>query len=590
MKLNIEKNIPSDDSSDSQNIPLSVSLEDIKSRIPRINLRKIKLGKTNNLEKLLKEKNITRVLLDDTLYSLEVVSKEALATEKPMVSVLRKRTDVDKREKQVTFSMKAEAAQEEENVIFSPSDVSMPPYKEDVLSTSGEPKSLAWPPVPDEKASEKKEEKKEEVKKEEAEKEPDEVKKKKKPYFLSLPDEVEEQKSIEKENQPKEETPVGFPWGDESKNYEGLDTLFSGGLESELLGMPKNLPSRQEISHEPDLEDLTKEKKQETEHFFPQDSSTVSIEDIKVHALFPQFQEGIIPFDTPNKTNVIENKLETKVLSKDDKLKRRTKTMFGKLKLSPISIILIGGTAATLGYLMWVNNSTNQYGVPPQGEQTVRTLFKQKHVLKKSLGVAGEAEVLESEDKLAFKPINEAQRLSLIQMAREAIESRIDPFGFESFLPKLETAKKADTKPKEPGEVGLSRRQVELVGVISTSERNLALVNVYTVEYSVKINDDKETRSTALKGALSMAVPNRIEISVLDPVEDWFVKSIHKSESRTEDPYIILVRDQEQFNLKVGEKVLLPEDKTFEDIVLEMEEEGNKEQQLLDQLGLTIEE
>ncbi|MBI1857605.1 MAG: hypothetical protein HYR97_00580 [Candidatus Melainabacteria bacterium] len=563
MKLNIEKNIPSDDSSDSQNISLSVSLEDIKSRIPRINLRKIKLGKTNNLEKLLKEKNITRVLLDDTLYSLEVVSKEALATEKPMVSVLRKRTDVDKKEKQVTFSMKAEAAQEEENVIFSPSDVPMPPYKEDVLSTSGEPKSLAWPPVPDEKASEKKEEKKieekkEEVKKEEAEKEPDEVKKKKKPYFLSLPDEVEEQKSIEKENQPKEETPVGLPWGDESKNYEGLDTLFSGGLESELLGIPKNLPSKQEISNEPDLE-------------------------------FPQFQEGIIPFDIPNKTNVIENKLETKVLSKDDKLKRRTKTMFGKLKLSPISIILIGGTAATLGYLMWVDNSTNQYGVPPQGEQTVRTLFKQKHVLKKSLGVAGEAEVLESEDKLAFKPINEAQRLSLIQMAREAIESRIDPFGFESFLPKLETAKKADTKPKEPGEVGLSRRQVELVGVISTSERNLALVNVYTVEYSVKINDDKETRNTALKSALSMAVPNRIEISVLDPVEDWFVKSIHKSESRTEDPYVVLVRGQEQFNLKVGEKVLLPEDITFEDIVLEMEEEGNKEQQLLDQLGLTLE-
>ena len=80
------------------------------------------------------------------------------------------------------------------------------------------------------------------------------------------------------------------------------------------------------------------------------------------------------------------------------------------------------------------------------------------------------------------------------------------------------------------------------------------------------VDDDKLTRETKLKAVLSMAVPNRTEISVLDPLEDWYVKQISKSKSRSDDPTIELVKGDKKFTLRVGQRVLFPEEKLFEQI------------------------
>ena len=59
--------------------------------------------------------------------------------------------------------------------------------------------------------------------------------------------------------------------------------------------------------------------------------------------------------------------------------------------------------------------------------------------------------------------------------------------------------------------------------------------------------------------------PNRLELSLLDPVEDWYVKQISKSKSRTEDPTIDLVKGDKKFKLRVGQKLLLPEEKSTDE-------------------------
>ena len=107
-------------------------------------------------------------------------------------------------------------------------------------------------------------------------------------------------------------------------------------------------------------------------------------------------------------------------------------------------------------------------------------------------------------------------------------------------------------------------------------DKNLALVNVYTAEYTVMADDEKTIRDQALKTALGMAVPNRMEVSLLDPVEDWFVKEISKSKGRGEDPWLELVREDKKFKLKVGQKVLLPEEKTFDQVKQEVLEARQK--------------
>ena len=58
-----------------------------------------------------------------------------------------------------------------------------------------------------------------------------------------------------------------------------------------------------------------------------------------------------------------------------------------------------------------------------------------------------------------------------------------------------------------------------------------------------------------------MAVPNRLEVSLLDPVDKWYVKQIIKGKAKGEDPVIVLVKGDKKFKLKVGQKVLLPEEK-----------------------------
>ena len=172
-----------------------------------------------------------------------------------------------------------------------------------------------------------------------------------------------------------------------------------------------------------------------------------------------------------------------------------------------------------------------------------------------------------------MKPIGESERLVLIEKARESLEGRLDPFEVRRTPAESTEGIPGITPTSESStdDIPLQRKQFELVGVISAENKNLALVNIYVADYAVKSEDDKATRDTKLKTALSMAVPNRIEVSVLDPLEDWYVKQIIKSRSRTEDPMIELVKRDKKFKLRVGQKVLLPEEKTFEQVKEDLE-------------------
>lgn len=550
---------------------LSVSLSGLKSNVPRINLKKIKLSKDSDLDSLLREKNITKVYLDDALFSL-AISKHIGGREEKKVDlasvILRKKGQKPGKEKQVTFNMEAHAASKEENVIYSPSDVSMPPLKEDIVSSSGEGEKLAWPPK--EKEGGKKEEGKKEGGKKEGGKTEEEkkVEGKKKPYYLSLPSEQGEEKEEEKKEPSQQQA---FPWTKSNESYEGLDTLFQGGLESELLGTEEAIPTGEKLPQDLDLEKGLEPKLEET----VPESKQKPPEKISVFALQPNIQVDAIS----------SKAAKDKIQDKDDKLKGKEKSMFN---LTPIRIIIIGGAVATLSYLLTTYYENYFGGGSSTGTKVkISNVFKKNHIKKKSLDVKkSNEEAEEFSSKLAFKPITEKERLALIEKARQAIESRVDPFGFEAFFPKITEKEKKLAKAKEKGEVALQRKQVELVGVISAANKNLALVNVYTADYTVKVDDDSKTREAALKAALGMSVPNRLEVSILDPVEDWFVKMINRSKSRSDDPSILLVRGSQQFKLKVGEKVLLPPDQTFEEIVAEMEAKEKEEEAALEALGL----
>ena len=262
--------------------------------------------------------------------------------------------------------------------------------------------------------------------------------------------------------------------------------------------------------------------------------------------------------------------------------------MFGQFKISPITIAILGGAAATLGYLYWTSNNNFQT-TPVKVKKSARSVFKEKHLKKENLDleVNNNKIGIDSPETIAFQPISEKHKQALIEKAKEAIESRVDPFGIESLSPSDPVFKKIETEEKEEVEISLQKKQIELVGIIGTEGKALGLLNIYTANYSVKPDSDEVARETALKEALGKAVPNRIEVTALDPVEDWYVKQINKSKARGEDPTVVLVMGNKQFTLKVGQKVLLPEDKTFAEIKAELEAGENAETDAKDALGLT---
>ncbi len=647
---------------------LSVSISSLNS-VPRVNFKKIKLSKFQNLEDALKTKNITRILLDERI--LETGLSETRHTEKDLVtfsesgeskyiSPLRKKNvekeesieqlaesfqkkdfeeekvteekliqetedDLDeqedeklvidekiqdeikteiKQEQPVTFNLDAQIVQEDENVILSPSTVSLPPFKEDIISTSGEQTSFVWPPLEHKIGTKKRKNKKN--------------KNSKKPYFLKTDDQIsadvvkEEPEEIKKEKKPVEN--LTFPWLSSKQDYFGLDDIVQGSLESELLDVEDTpiVDKVEEVSkkkEEPAVEKfeelILKNKTFEEE---PKIVENISIEEIKLQpgmlkALAPEIPNDLLQINvfkdelSVNSNVTFTNPLE---LPSNIEVGGKAKNMFDKLKggrLSPVGIILLGGLTATLSYLAWIyvfpevvsrldsrrasekiviRNLPNKI----TGYSKNSALLKKRQTLENKKNVQGvEQKRNEEENKIALNLITDKDRETSIQSAREALEERLDPFGEEQVLPPIiEISKDAKEEDKPPPEITLERKQVELVGILSTIDKNLALVNVYTVAYSVVPNDDKAARETKLKTSLGMAVPDRVEVSLLDPVEDWYVKQIIKSKSRSEDPMIELVRGDKKFKLKVGQKLLLPEDKPFDEILAEyLEKYGSKD-------------
>lgn len=583
---------------------LPVNLSELKTNVPRVNLKKLKISVQDKLDNLLRQKNVTRVYLDEKLFSLDFDFKRGSgedAFSKGRLSILRKKNEPKEKEEQVTFNMEAEAAQDE-NIIYSPSDISMPPLKEDVVSLSGEKDIMSWPPH-----------KEEDIQKGEKETQKKE-KPAKKPYFLSIPEEeiskeppeIKEasEKTVEtkKEEETKETKQDVFPWVKAEDAYEDLESIFRGGLESELLDIPEFTESKKEEvvgpqeSSRPDFkveeEKLEKSTPKAPTAKVPHKEDEYKETSGSIRAFMPEITgSNIHVFDGSTLLLGIGQSLEEEILQKGAKIKGKAGEMFGNFKLSPISIAIIGGAAITLGYLYLSSNNYLNFLSPSVSEKSniqVRSIFKPQHLKKKSLDIDSKKESKVS-SMVPFNPISEEQRLTLIQKAKEAIESRLDPFGIESILPALPPSKKEDKEKEEPiKDISLQRKQVELVGVISAENKNLALLNIYTVDYTVPIESDKETREKSLKDALSMSVPNRLEVSILDPVEDWYVKQISKSKTRGEDPTIILVKGNQQFTLRVGQKVLLPEEVTFEELKTEIEEKQAQKENALEELGLSV--
>lgn len=545
-----------------EKINLSFSLSDIKSKVPRVNLKKIKLSKIQNLGTSLEKRSVTRITLDDRLANIGLPfcrSAKEKIYETASYNPLRKKIEEEEKlpeidllideevqevpeeipleeKKDVTFNLDAEILNEEELVIFSPATVSLPPFKEDILSSSGEQAAFVWPPV---QGQEQKIKKVKKTKKKKSKKSP-----KKKPYFLI------EEKPVEKQV-------VRFPWTSESEgeNYQTLESIVQGGLESVLLDTPALAPSQA----------------------LPFSKETVPVlqvsqEQVIFKAIIPRFEPGE-DVDLQNIKNSTFFARASK-LNYGIELQGRIKKMFEKIgsaKITPIRIIIFGGFVATIGYLVYgyffPDFQLNYINQEQKDNVVVRDLFKQKHVYKKDLVISKGQEKISLQSEMSlFKPITEQERLSLIQKAREALENRLDPFGQEGVLPRsVIEQKKKEQEEKAIPDIELVRKQVELVGVISSKESDLALVNLYSAEYTVSTEDEDSVRETKLKTAISMAVPNRLEVSVLDPVESWYVKQIQKSKSRNEDPYIELVKENKKFKLKVGQKVLLPEEQVLEE-------------------------
>ena len=552
---------------------ISFSFSDVKRSIPRINFKKIKLNKFQSLYSEFKKVTIT--FLDDNLLKINLPVRKSVSEEvydAKFVSPLRRKIEseeeklpfIKEESKDVTFNMEAQVIHDEENVIFSPSQVSLPPLKEDVLSSSGEQSVFVWPP-PEQKEQRSKKQEARSKKKQKSNL------KKKKPYF------VKEEKEKEAQETSFVIKSQVFPWVVQNEPDEEIEMLFQGGLESALLDMPQDFSQTkpEKLKDEPYKESTLQNES---------DKQQVIFKAIQSQGLFSEEISNVIDFknikfSSPYKAGKLRYSVE--LLGKVKKIMGK----FGSTKITPIRIIIYGGFIVTLGYLLWtyyVPDLRMKYLADLKDDRSVvKDLFKKKHVYKKFLDL-GEKDkkekiniskpFIKSEEGI-FKPISEQERLALIQRAREALESRLDPFGQEDVLPrKVREEKMKEKEEKGLKEIEFERKQIELVGVISSKTSDLALVNLYTANYAVSEDDVKETRESKLKSALSMAVPNRIEISVLDPIEGWVVKQIQKSKSRNEDPMIELVKGDKKFKLKVGQKVLLPEEKEVEEE--EVEKEG----------------
>lgn len=561
------------------NYLFSFSISDISKELPKINFKKIKLSKAQRYDDLLKVKNITKFYLDEALQEIDLPIKREVSElnyTRENINPLRKKIEYDENiieipspeiskaedlvsdisvpiqefkqsfdlkteipeqelesqqpkleeEKNVTFNLEAQVVQGPENIIYSPSTVSLPPFEEGVVSSSGEQQSIVWPPVLQKGTIKRKKNTKFQNKLKRKKKR---LSKKSKSYYLGS---SKEQKDIK---------PI-FPWAASPDQSIELDDIFGSGLEAELVDLPKDKP-------EPRVETVT------------------------IKAFKPKIQEDVSDELMKNTSQKFDNIQSAGISNSSDKVKGvsgKAEKMFdksGKTKISPVRIMIFGGATATIGYLLWnqfFGNLINyNYNDQEKEQVVVRDLFKRKQVLKNKLDLKKEVgyETTKELNEKLISPITEEERNLLIQKARESLEGRQDPFGQELPLPATGSGIAGEKEDKTPKEIPVQRKQIELVGVISAQGKNLALVNVYVADYSVLPADDKKIREDKLKAALGMAVPNRIEVSILDPVEDWNVRVISKSKSRSDDPTIELVKGEKKFKLKVGQKVLLPEDK-----------------------------
>ena len=638
----------------------SISVSNFKTNIPRVNFRKIKLNKFQNLYSTFQSGNITRFYLDDKLLELNLpvrkteseiildkvntnplrkkkiedekppliveveeniqesrLPEQSLTTENPFTdlsNILEESEDLTLEEsviakesvlkpknteikKDITFDLEAQVVQKDENVLLSPSFPSTPRTEDDLISSSGEQAEFIWPPLPQKKVVKKAKSKKS----------------KKKPYFLSeesKPSEQLEEKSKIVESKVSET--LNFPWTLTQKDDSQIEEIFGGGLESELLDTSSYPENRQEAESEKiedrELEIEFREDKQEEQKIYKEklENTSQTIENLPFagkavyKALFPNVSFEPLPENIINDalknigwfSKLLDrfNNLEFGIVvtgNTEKKGEKKVGNMFEKFgyKLTPIRIIILGGALATLGYSVWnyllpiINsNSINQI---KNKKVIVKNLFKIKNIQTSNKAVIGEKEeklqIAENLEEKTFSPITEQERQALILMAREALESRLDPFGQEEVLPKEVLQQKSEEQNTGPREISLDRQQVELVGVISANNKNLALVNIYNADYKVIEDDDKAARDSKLKTALSMAVPNRLEVSLLDPVDEWYVKQIVKGKAKGDDPMIELVKGDKKFKLKVGQKVLLPEEKPPEEPIVEDKMDASEE-------------
>jgi len=537
--------------------------------LPKVNLKRVKLSKLQNL---------TTIKLNDTLLNIDSqlsnkTEDNTSIKDNTSVNPLRKKGErpagSNLEKKDVTFNLEAQIIQDNENVILSPSIITLPPLKEDIVSTSGDSPSYIWPPV-------------HEKKKVEAGFKPAGTKptaKKNKPYFIDDKksvgkklkinlNEVEskpqfkEKISFEEHNKEIEEIhSASFPWASNDSEKTSNDDVFQGGLESELVDLPDDKIPFQETVKTPE---------QVVNYDEPSNQSTINESTTQI-PIFKAIKADVSLdlLSDINNLDFSQNGIE---------LQRKGSSMFDKRK-----IILLGGLTVTLAYLFWTNilptlqsYSDSDLNLSSTSEKiVVRDLFNKKNRLKPTSFLnqilkpqkdssSGQSPLnIAQEDPSVITPITEQDRLSLIQRAKDAVEFRNDPFGQDEVLPPqllIDKKLKEEEADKPAPDIELQRKQVELVGVISTKDKDLALVNVYTADYAVRPEDEKDMRETKLKASLAMAVPNRLELSLLDPVEDWYVKQIIKSKSRTEDPTIELVKGDKKFKLRVGQKLLLPEE------------------------------
>ena len=459
----------------------SISVSNFKSNIPRVNFRKIKLNRFQSLYSNFKSKNITQLYPDEKFleFNLPIRKTESAVTSNEIsVNPLRKKKNDEEEEniiieesvlepeslenlgnlenleskKDITFNLEAEIVHEDENMLLSPTFPATPQIKDDLVSSSGEGVSFVWPPVLEKKIKKKTKHKKI----------------KKKPYFLSAeskPLKQSEEKS--KKIESKISDTSNFPWALTQNDNPPIEEIFRGGLESELLDVPEKIEVKEQ-KEEKIKAPFTGEVVYKA--LFP----NVSFESLPEHMINDSlknigwFSKSLDKFNNLEFGIVVTGKNEKKN-------EKRVGAMFEKFsyKLTPIRIIILGGAVATLGYSVWnyllpIINS-NQVS----NKVIVRDLFKTKniHANGKTLVEKNEDKLQMSEllDGKSFSPITEDERQSLIQMARESLENRLDPFGQEAVLPKEVIQQKLEEQMTGPLEIPVSRVQLELVGVISAN-------------------------------------------------------------------------------------------------------------------------